>query len=150
MSDKKTDTKTLSNPFLRRYSPFQRYSVGDGFASQDEYVLKPVDYGESITDKESYRLSLASGRGSSLGSPTTSTYMFPDGKYDPVRDFSFVSRKDLTVQEIDSYLEAMRVTRSDADKELAAEIDKQIKELEKTKLDTLKKDAQSVETSASE
>lgn len=136
------DTR-IDNPFLRRYSPMQRYSNGDGFAVQSAVNLIKVDYGESITDKESYRLNLASSRGSALGSPTVGQYMYKDGKYDVNYDFSFIMRKDLTVQEIDNYINFEKSRRAQADEELKKEIDTRLAELEKKRADA----SQSVDNS---
>lgn len=139
------EKKSIENPFLRRYTPFDRFSLGDGFAIRKAVVEKFFDYGESITDKESYRLHLASGRGTPLGTPTAGQYMYPDGKYNSSLDFSFVYRKDLTVQEYDNYIEMMTARRKDADSELAARIDAALAELEKNPVAAIKKQQESVE-----
>lgn len=128
------DTR-IDNPFLRRYSPMQRYTKGDGFAIQSAVNPIKVDYGKSITDKESYRLNLASARGSALGSGTVGQYMYQDGKYDVNYDFSFIMRKDLTVQEIDNYINFEKARRESADEELKKEIDARLSELQKKRSD---------------
>lgn len=128
------DTR-IDNPFLRRYSPMQRYTTGDGFAVQSAVNPIKVDYGKSITDKESYRLNLASARGSALGSGTVGQYMYKDGKYDVNYDFSFIMRKDLTVQEIDNYINFEKSRRESADEELKKEIDARLSELQKKRSD---------------
>lgn len=142
------DTR-IDNPFLRRYSPMQRYTTGNGFAVQSAVNLIKVDYGDSITDKESYRLNLASSRGAALGSGTVGQYMYQDGKYDVNYDFSFIMRKDLTVQEIDNYINFEKSRRESADAELKKEIDARLSELEKKRADA-SQIAESSDTSASE
>lgn len=114
------------NPFLFRYPPSNAITL-TGFNKQTE--VKPVIdvFGDSVTDKESYRLSLAGKRGSiGTGSTTTGWYMFPDGKYDHNADFSYFYRKDLSIVDIDNYINNMTEAQQNADKKLAAEIQKQI------------------------
>lgn len=100
--------KSKDNPFLRRYTPFDRYSKGDGFAKQP--CQKTVFFhteGDSLTDKESYKLSLAAQRSfaaSPVGSTRVGQYMYQDGKYDSSQDMSYIMRPDLTPQEIDRYI----------------------------------------------
>ena len=47
-------SKSVSNPFLCRYAPNQRFLTG-AFINQQETKIHPVNYGPSITDKEAYR-----------------------------------------------------------------------------------------------
>ena len=83
--------KVISNPFLNRYSPNCRFVFG-AFKAQTPVVIRKDDFGESITDKEAYRLTLASSRGSisAGGSATTGVYMYDDGAYDESKDFSYI------------------------------------------------------------
>lgn len=138
------------NPFLRRYSPLDRYTQGSGFASQREYVLNPVDYGESVTDKDSYRLSLAASRAGAgiTQAVNPAQYMYQDGKYNSALDLSFIMRKDLTRQEADAYINAMKLQRQTADETLKAEIDEALKKLESAKLADFKKSESEKETVA--
>lgn len=115
-----------SNPLLFRYPPNNRFIKGD-FSKQVEIKIRVESFGDSVTDKESYRLSLTSKRGT-MGSGTASTgwYMFPDGKYDHDKDFSYFYRKDLSIVDIDNYINNMTEAQKNADKELAAQIQEQI------------------------
>lgn len=127
------ETKTLDNCLVRRYPPNSRFLKG----VFKEQVVVPVRYdnfGESVTDKESYRLSLASKRGS-IGNGTNNTgwYMFNDGKYDHDKDFSFFYRKDLSVVEIDNYINDMKKNLENADSNLKKEIELQIQKAESKK-----------------
>lgn len=137
-----------SNPLLFRYPPNNRFIKGD-FKNQKEVKIRKDVFGDSVTDKESYRLSLAGKRGS-IGNGSTSTgwYMFPDGVYDHDKDFSYFYRKDISIVDIDNYIEKMTEAQKTADKELANEIQKQIdlanskkEELKAIKDDTANKDS---------
>lgn len=115
-----------TNPLLFRYPPNNRFINGD-FKNQCEVKIRKQVFGDSITDKESYRLSLAGKRGSiGTGSSSTGWYMFPDGKYSHDKDFSYFYRKDLSIVDIDNYIENMKEAQKNADKKLAAEIQSQI------------------------
>lgn len=135
------------NDLLRRYNPFQRFTSGDGFHLQGFVSVKADVYGDSVTDKESYRLSLNSSRGSDIGSAVSGQYMYPDGKYASHLDLSFVMRPDLTIQELDRYLDAMKLQRERADDELKSQIDSAIEKLDNIRLDQLSKQSQSEEVS---
>lgn len=128
--------KTLiinNNSFTKRYPPNSRFIIGP-FKDQVEIKIRKDDFGESVVDKESYRLSLASKRGSiGNGSSNTGVYMFQDGKYDPNLDFSYVMRKDLSIVEIDKYIEQLKASRESADEELKETIEKQLANAEKLK-----------------
>lgn len=130
------ETKIANNPLLFRYSPNNRY-INGAFKNQKCVELKPVDFGESITDKESYRLQLSGKRGaiSSL-QPTQNKgwYMFEDGKYDIHKDFSYIMRKDLSIVDIDNYTKRLKEELSNADESLAKDIESQIKALEEKKV----------------
>lgn len=119
--------KEKINPFLFRYPPNTRFSVG-AFSKQNLVTLKPINFGDSVTDKESYRLSLVGKTGSitSLGQSQQGWYMFPDGKYSLDKDFSHVMRKDLSIVEIDDYIKNMAEAQKSADKHLQVEIEKQL------------------------
>lgn len=139
-----------SNPLLFRYPPNNRFINGD-FKKQIEVKVRKDVFGDSVTDKESYRLSLAGKRGSiGIGSNTTGWYMFPDGVYDHDKDFSYFYRKDITIVDIDNYIEKMTEAQKNADKELANEIQKQI-DIANSKKDELKAiDDNSANTDSSE
>ena len=116
------------NPLTMRYAPNQRFVVG-AFSEQEEVKIHPDNFGESITDKEAYRLQLVSGVGaSSIGAAANpACYMFPDGKYDINKDISYVLRPDLSPVQIDDYLAAMHTSLENADENLKAKIESDIK-----------------------
>lgn len=114
------------NHFLFRYPPCAALTL-TGFKNQVPVKPQVTVFGESVTDKESYRLSLAGKRGSmGTGSTTTGWYMFQDGKYDHNKDFSYFYRKDLSIVDIDNYINNMTEAQKNADKALASEIQSQI------------------------
>lgn len=128
----------IGNPLIKRYPPNYRFVQG-AFINQEELKLTKDDFGESITDKESYRLNLAGKRGSiaSIGSSDKGWYMFPDGKYDHNKDFSYFYRKDLSLVEIDNYIKDMTKAQENADKELRESIQEQI-DLANAKIEEIK------------
>ena len=122
-----------NNPLLFRYPPNTRFIYG-GFKDQEVIIPEKEYFGESITDKESYRLSLAGKRGAiGSGSNNTGWYMFPDGKYDHDKDFSHFYRKDLSIVEIDNYIKNMQTELENSDSELKTQIESQIKAAEAKK-----------------
>lgn len=123
-----------SNPFLFRYSPNCRFLFG-AFKTQSMVPVRKDDFGESITDKEAYRLALASSRGSiaSGGTSRTGVYMFENGVYDESKDFSYIMRKDLTIVELDSYIKQKTEELKNADGDLAKQIEKELSELQYAK-----------------
>ena len=80
----------------------------------------------SVTDKEAYRISLASLRGElaqGSGKIDVGQYSIPAGKeYDPNFDFSFLNRKDLTIVELDDHIKIMKRQLEEADSELSERI----------------------------
>ena len=103
--------KSISdNPFLFRYPPNNFIK-----SFQSVYCSKvPSNYetfGESITDKEAYRLQLTSNRAqvsSMTGSTAHGQYMFDDGKYDFSKDFSFALRPDISIVQLDEHIEKLK------------------------------------------
>lgn len=90
-------------------------------------TLKPFEQVEpSVTDKEAYRVSLASLRGEiaqGTGKIDVGQYSIPAGKeYDPNFDFSFLNRKDLTIVELDNHIKVMKRKLEEADGELSERI----------------------------
>ena len=154
MAKEKSD-KTIVNPLLFRYPPNNRFIKGS-INQQVLVVLHKEDYGTSITDKESYRLSLAGRRGavSNVGSANKGWYMFDDGKYDINKDFSYIMRKDLSIVDIDNYTEIMKRQLEESDESLKSEIESQIKKLEAKREELVNKNntnsSNSVESSPSE
>lgn len=83
----------------------------------------------SCTDKEAYRITLASMRSymkSSLGSPNVGSYSLKDGKYNPDYDFSYLNRKDLTIVDITNYIDRMKSYLENSDNELKIKIQEEL------------------------
>lgn len=97
----------------------------------------------SVTDKEAYRITLASLRGEiaqGVGKIDVGSYSIKAGeKYDPNKDFSFLNRKDLTIVELDDYIKVMKRKLEEADAELETQIKEELAKAEKTK-QTLEKE----------
>lgn len=138
---------TKENNLIKRYPPNYRFNFG-AFKEQKEVPIIIDNFGESVTDKESYRLSLASKRGtisSMIGSYQQGAYMFEDGKYDSLKDFSYALRKDLSIVELDEYIENMQARLETADESLKADIQSQIKKAQAAKAEAAKVEAAKVE-----
>ena len=136
-------SKDYSNPLIKRYPPNSRFLSGE-FKNQVEIEIRKDEFGNSVTDKESYRLSLAGKRGSvsNLGSSNPGWYMFPDGKYDHDKDFSHFYRKDLSIVEIDNYIKNMTEAQKNADEKLASDIQEQINLAKQARLKSEEKDSE--------
>lgn len=97
----------------------------------------------SVTDKEAYRVTLASLRGElaqGSGRPDVGLYSIKAGEeYNPDTDFSFLNRKDITIVEIDDYIRVMKRRLEEADSELSKQIKTELASAEK-KRQTLEKD----------
>lgn len=91
----------------------------------------------SVTDKEAYRITLASLRGEiaqGSGKIDVGSYSLKAGEeYDPNKDFSFLNRKDLTIVELDDYIKVMKRQLEEADSELEVQIKSELAKAEKTK-----------------
>lgn len=133
MSEKK-ETKITSNPFLFRYAPNCRFIYG-AFKEQSLITIRKDEFGDSITDKQAYRLTLASQRGkiAAGGSNIVGVYMYPDGVYDSNKDFSYMYRKDLSIVDIDEYIKNKTKELEVADEKLKVQIEKDIAEAQKAK-----------------
>lgn len=119
-------TTNSVNPFLFRYPPNTRF-INGAFKEQVEIKIRPDDFGESVVDKESYRLNLTTKRGSiDIGSSTVGKYMFEDGKYNALKDFSYAMRKDLSIVELDRYIKNLETEQKKADDKLAYAIENEI------------------------
>lgn len=99
---------------------------------------------DSITDKESYRVTLASLRGAlsaqGMGSPTVGSYSIPAGKdYDPRTDFSFLNRPDLTIVQLDEYINDFKTRLETADSALAQRIKEELAVVEAKKSELVQK-----------
>ncbi len=122
------------NPFLVRFKPDYRYvkdkktiynlsTSNGGFYSKDE----------SITDKEAYAINFASERGdiASLGASRTGIYSIKEGeKYDPKNDFSYLNRPDLTLVELDEYIEDFKYRLESSDEQLKQKLTEELKNLQ--------------------
>lgn len=118
----------VGNPLTKRYPANNRY-INGAFKDQVEILIRKDEFGESVVDKESYRLSLTTRRGAiGNGSSYVGKYMFEDGKYDSQKDFSYAMRKDLSIVELDRYIEQLTDQQENADDALRADIEKQINE----------------------
>lgn len=97
----------------------------------------------SVTDKEAYRVTLASLRGElaqGSGRPDVGSYSLKAGEeYNPDTDFSFLNRKDITIVEIDDYIRVMKRQLEEADSELSEQIKTELASAEK-KRQTLEKE----------
>lgn len=96
--------KTVFNPYLVRYRSDYRYTDSkiDSRCRFDNYSnSRPT-----LTDQESYKVSLASKRATlagNSGSVSVGSYTFKDGKYDSNLDMSYLRRPDLSPADIDKY-----------------------------------------------
>ena len=122
------------NPFLIRFKPDYRYvsnkktfynlsTTNGGFNSKDE----------SITDKEAFAINFASERGdiASVGASRTGVYsMQPGEKYDPKNDFSYLNRPDLTLVELDQYIEDFKYRLENSDENLKQKLTEELKNLQ--------------------
>lgn len=125
------------NPFLVRFKPDYRYRSD----KKTEYKLSSTSGGfvsndDSITDKEAFAINFASERGdmSSLGASREGVYSIPAGKpYDPNNDFSYLNRPDITLVDLDNYIESFKERLEHADNALKASLENELKNLESKK-----------------
>lgn len=123
----KVEEKSSDNPFLRRWKPDFRYcSDKFDFIRPSDDVGGFVSTDPTVTDTEAYRLTLASARAdmaSAKGSPSVGSYSIPAGQeYDPKKDFSYLYRPDLSLVELDEYIERFRKCLEDSDASLSERI----------------------------
>lgn len=151
-NNESTENKVEVNPLLFRYPPNMRFK--GAISKQTLFETHVEDYGESVTDKESYKLSLAGKRGAvlgnSLGSYNKGWYMFEDGKYDELKDFSYIMRKDLSITEIDRYTEILKRQLEESDESLKNQIENQIKQLNDKKKEVVNTNENKANSSAGE
>ena len=122
------------NPFLIRFRPDYRY-IKD---KKTLYNLSTSNGGfnskqESITDKEAYAINFASERGdiASVGASRTGVYsMKPGEKYDPKNDFSYLNRPDLTLVDLDNYIEDFKYRLENSDEQLKQKLTEELKNLQ--------------------
>lgn len=118
--------------FGTRWRPDYRYR-SDKFESISLSGFKSTE--DSLTDKESYRLTLASLRGqlaSGSGSPTVGQYSIPSGKqYNPDFDFSYLNRPDITLVELHEFIEERTALLEKYDGDLRLQIQEQVANAQK-------------------
>ena len=144
MSKELNKNDFTENPnYSMRWHPDFRYLS----KKQVKITLNPFTQVEpSVTDKEAYRVTLASLRGElaqGSGKIDVGQYSIPAGKeYDPRFDFSFLNRKDLTIVELDEHIKVMKRQLEEADSELSERIKVELAnaEIKKESLENEQKD----------
>lgn len=130
----KTENANIKNKFLVRFKPDYRYTKD----KKTEYKLNTssggfVSHDDSITDTEAFAINFASERGdmSSLGASREGVYSIPAGqKYDPNNDFSYLNRPDITLVDLDNYIQAFKDRLESADKALKSSLENELKNLQ--------------------
>ena len=133
--------KTSPISYAIRWRPDFRYC-------DDKHLEIPLENFKStepsVTDKEAYRVTLASLRGElaqGSGKIDVGSYSIPAGEeYDPRKDFSFLNRKDLTIVELDEYIARYKDNLEQYDETLRKDIEIQLAQAEK-KRQQLEKDS---------
>lgn len=136
-------TEVVDTPItIRRWKHDFRYQE-DKFVDVQLHGFESTE--KSLTDKEAFRVSLASLRGqlaSGSGSPTVGSYSLKAGEaYNSDFDFSFLNRPDLSLVELHEYIEDTRKRLESFDDNLRIKISNELakaeakaKELEKAEL----------------
>lgn len=157
MAEKEIKLKLKLNEVIKSKKGFRRYEYNPnvihnkGMCEVEVVDDSTPQYTEpSVTDREAYRVTLASMRGlldsnGMFGSSNVGQYSLPDGVYHPELDFSYLRRKDLTIVDIDNYIADMKLNLEKYDGDLKLEIEKTLAEAEKVK-ETVKKEAESKES----
>lgn len=122
----------VESPTIERWQPDFRYrkdkkvnvNLG-GFNSTEK----------SLTDKEAFRVSLASLRGTlsaqGLGSPTVGSYSIKAGEsYNDDFDFSYLNRPDITLVDLHEFIETTKKNLEQYDSDLQIRIRSELKEAE--------------------
>lgn len=140
-----------SNPTIKRWKPNHRYEN-----------VKLIDYEltgfksteKSLTDKEQYRINLASLRGqlaSGLGSPTVGSYSLKAGEeYNPNNDFSYIYRPDVSLVELNEYIENKKQELLNSDSVLKTKIQDELTQAENRVKELQKAELQKAEVKKSE
>lgn len=143
MSKEKESNLLPSCPSIRRWLPNHRY-LKDKFIDVPLSGFKSTE--KSLTDKEAYRVTLASLRGTlaaqGFGSPSVGSYSIKPGeKYDSNFDFSYLNRPDVTLVELHEFIEDMRQNLEEYDSDLQIKLKEELaqaeikaKEMEKAEL----------------
>ena len=134
------NAKNDSNNYAIRWRPDFRYT-------DNKFIEVPLNNFKStepsVTDKEAYRVSLASLRGElaqGTGKIDVGSYSLKAGEeYNPKMDFSFLNRKDLTIVELDDYIKVMKRTLEESDEQLSEQIKAELASAEK-KRQTMEKE----------
>lgn len=149
----------IENLFCTRRLPnsyfYHQTSTLSTNEKKDGMYLKP-----SFTDKEAYKLTLASMRGDNkklvqqflAGNLTDSkSYSIPAGKnLEDVIDSSYLRRPDLTLADIDAYIARTKSLLESADNELKLQIENEIQSAENKKAELAKAESNTNENSSSE
>ena len=133
MKIQKLETEN-QNPFLIRFRPDYRYVEN----KKTFYNLSTSNGGfnskqESITDKEAYAVNFASERGdiASLGASRTGVYSIKPGeKYDPKNDFSYLNRPDITLVDLDNYIQDFKYRLENSDEQLKQKLTEELKNIQ--------------------
>lgn len=131
-------------PTVMRWKPNFRYLKN----KTDEFPLSNfLSLDDSVTDKESY---IDLGNNSTGGTGQTPSYSIPAGEdYDPNNDFSYLNRPDITIVDLDNYIEDFKKRLESADDALRAKIEKELSELQE-KRDNLADNLDNVEQQKTE
>lgn len=134
MSKEQFKTNNNETNYSIRWFPDFRYR-DDKFIQVTLNNFKSTE--PSVTDKEAYRVTLASLRGElakGSGRIDVGSYSLKSGEeYDPKKDFSFLNRKDLTIVELDEYIAHYKKMIEDYDENLTQDIKIQLAKAEKMK-----------------
>lgn len=122
------------NPFLIRFKPDYRYRTD----KKEEYSLSSTSGGfvskdDSITDKEAFAINFASERGDmvSLGASRQGVYSIPAGQdYDPNQDFSYLNRPDISIVDLDTYIEDFKRQLENADENLKSQLQEELRTIQ--------------------
>ncbi len=117
--------------YTKRFKPDYAYQ-------ENKFINVPLNNfsstEESVTDREAYRVNLSTLRGqlaSGCGSPSVGSYSIPAGKeYDKRFDFSYLNRPDVTIVELDNYIENMKSNLEKYDNDLKLKVQDEIKQAE--------------------
>lgn len=133
------ETTEFLNPFNVRKLPNSSFLGLKLIEVSDEKDKKDKEYtGKSFTDKEAYRVTLASARGNLkqiLATPIDKkAYSIPAGKtIDDIIDTSYMRRPDLTIADIDDYIHRTEALLKDADNELKVQIESELEQAQQAK-----------------
>lgn len=140
----KIDKQNIS--VIKRWKPDFRYQ-SEKLIDVELKGFKSTE--KSLTDKEKYRVNLASLRGqlaSGLGSPTVGSYSLKAGEdYDPDNDFSFLNRPDLSLVELHEFIERKKAELEEFDSNLSSKIKEELDVAQSKLSDLQQKELQKAE-----